>query len=884
MLVKFTPAKTLVWIAQEDVPAVPKRLKKAFQANWCEGIFLLAADKISTEAFPDLRFWQSVGNHVLTALCHLNQIQDPLSEPTPEQYTHWVLSAPPFPGAEYLSAESLQYVWQALSAWLKTALQGFDTIDDFLTQKAPQWHHVGRICFHLAENKSHAAFPFAFMATYISGFGQSGEFKHLPLKKALEQYAGVHNKAALIKLLGPIHTAQKSIAWVKDLVKSHQIYQPMLWTPEQAYQFLKDIPALEASGLIVKVPNWWKKRSTPKVKVTLGSQNKTVLGLNTMLDFSVDVALGEQVLTPEEIQTLLQHDGQFIAFKGQWIELDRQQLQQVMSHWQAIEKQLEDQGISFIEGMRLLAGAAPDLTSDAESERESQWLHISAGQALQETLKRLQHPDSRSGTGPKALKATLRTYQQNGLNWLYLLTELGLGACLADDMGLGKTLQILALLLLLKEQGTSAPSLLIVPASLLGNWKNEAHRFAPSLRLLFLHPAETERKTLTEIESDPPAYLQSVDLVVTTYALALRQNWLADCNWQLLILDEAQAIKNPGAKQSRAVKQLPARTRIALTGTPIENRLEDLWSLFDFINPGLLGSARLFKDFVKKLQQREQETYAPLRKLVNPYILRRLKTDHSIAPELPEKTEVNSYCYLSKAQVSWYQKSVKSLEKALRESPDAKTRRGLVLQYILRFKQICNHPSQFSGDGDWEHQHSGKFLRLEEICSELAERQEKVLIFTQFREIIPHLHDFLTPIFGATGLMLHGGTPVKQREQLVKQFQSPNGPAFFILSIKAGGTGLNLTNASQVIHFDRWWNPAVENQATDRAFRIGQQKNVLVHKFITRGTIEERIDEMIFEKQALASDILTGEEEVKLTNLSDEALLDIIRLDISQLK
>lgn len=883
-MLKLTPANTLVWTDQDAAPDAPKHLKKAFQHNWCEGVFLLAADKVSTEAFPELRFWQNLGNHTLTALCHLNQIQDSLREPTPEQYAQWVLSAPPFQGAEYLSTERLQSIWQALSEWLTQALQDFDTIDDFLAQKAPQWHHVGRICFHLAENKSHATLPFAFMATYISGFGQSGDLKHLPLKKALEQYAGEQNKATLIKLLEPIHTAQKNSKWVNALVKNHQIYQPMLWTADQAYQLLKDIPLLESSGLIVKVPNWWKKRSQPRVTVTLGSQNQTSLNLHTMLDFQVDVALGDQILSPEEIQALLRHDGQFITFKGQWIELDRQQLQQVMAHWKNVEKQLGEQGISFIEGMRLLSGAAPDLKSDAESNRESSWLHVSAGQALQETLKRLQEPAARSGTAPKALKATLRTYQQNGLNWLYLLTELGLGACLADDMGLGKTIQILALLLLLKEQKTASPSLLIVPASLLGNWKNEALKFAPSLRLLFLHPAETERQRLTKIEANPGQYLQSVDLVVTTYALALRQKWLASCDWQLVILDEAQAIKNPGAKQSRAVKQLPARTRIALTGTPIENRLDDLWSLFDFINPGLLGSAKVFKDFVKQLQAREQDMYAPLRKLVNPYILRRLKTDHKIAPELPEKTEVNSYCYLSKAQVSWYQKNVKSLEKDLRENPDPKTRRGLVLQYILRFKQICNHPSQFSGDGDWDERHSGKFLRLEEICRELAERQEKVLIFTQFREVIPHLHDFLSPIFGSTGLMLHGGTPVRQRQEFVKQFQNPNGPAFFILSIKAGGTGLNLTAASQVIHFDRWWNPAVENQATDRAFRIGQKKNVMVHKFITRGTIEERIDQMIFEKQTLATDILTGEEEVKLTDLSDQALLDMIRLDISQLK
>ena len=420
----------------------------------------------------------------------------------------------------------------------------------------------------------------------------------------------------------------------------------------------------------------------------------------------------------------------------------------------------------------------------------------------------------------------------------------------------------------------------MVPASLLGNWRSEAARFAPALQLLFLHPAETDRAALTEIAAAPEGHLQAADLVITTYAMVPRQPWLAQVAWELVILDEAQAIKNPAARQSRAVRALPARARIALTGTPVENRLGDLWTLFDFLNPGLLGSRTVFQAFIKELQRRPQNPFAPLRRLVSPYILRRLKTDRTVIADLPAKTETTQHCHLTAAQIKRYRQVVRGLQRDL-ESGDQRRRRGVVLGALLRLKQVCNHPSQLLGDGAYHPAASGKFLRLAEICTELAERQERVLVFTQFREIIDPLAAYLATVFARPGLVLHGGTRVSERRELVAQFQSDDGPPFLILSLKAGGTGLNLTAAAHVIHFDRWWNPAVENQATDRAFRIGQQRNVLVHKFVTEGTVEQRIDRLMEEKRKLADDVVDGAGEIKVTELSDAELVDLVRLNVT---
>jgi SNF2 family DNA or RNA helicase len=445
-------------------------------------------------------------------------------------------------------------------------------------------------------------------------------------------------------------------------------------------------------------------------------------------------------------------------------------------------------------------------------------------------------------------------------------------------MGLGKTIQVLSLLLVQGQKSTERqPSLLVAPASLLANWAGEIERFAPGLAAMIVHPSAMTADQLRQVTPDK---LAGNDLAITSYGTLLRVPALTDTNWRFVVLDEAQAIKNPNAKQTRAAKALKAKARIALTGTPVENHLGDLWSIFDFINPGLLGTARQFTSYSKGLAERTHNPYGPLRELVRPYILRRMKTDKSVIADLPDKTEVTAYCSLSRKQAALYAQTVSDLAEAL-EASNGIQRKGIVLATMMRLKQICNHPSHWLNDNVWSEEDSGKWARLREIATVVAARQEKILIFTQFREMTAPLATFLGGVFGRPGLVLHGSTAVKSRKALVQAFQEDETIPFFILSLKAGGSGLTLTAASHVVHFDRWWNPAVENQATDRTFRIGQKKNVLVHKFVCRGTVEEKIDALIESKKSLSDDVLTGSDEINLTEMKDDDLLRLVALDLN---
>ncbi|EDY83828.1 SNF2 family N-terminal domain protein [Verrucomicrobiia bacterium DG1235] len=909
----LTPHRTLQLKPQETGSANKakiERLAQAFKRSTSEGLFLLAAQAQDTSE-PSLLFWKSFASRFLDQLCRLPQSSarpDTIPSPPNEALAFIIVSAPPLPGGEYLNTELLRSLWTELSHWtLQAIAESSLGLPDWLKKNAPQWHQVGRVCFHLAESKSDPEYPFAFMATYAPRIAESGRVQFQPLAHALQEYAGAKNKTRLLHLLEPVHLASQQIPYIADLVETGDLYHPLAWTPDEAYAFLKTIPQLEAAGLLTRLPNWWKSRPRPKVSITLDEGKKTsTVGLNALLSFKMDFALGEQTLTPAEIETLLGATEGLVRLNGQWVEVDREKLQQAIDHWKRVQVHAAHGNLTFAQGMRLLAGAPRDLSQSEDPnalETVQDWSSVHASENLAATLKSLRQPSllATKSTHPDLL-GTLRPYQEDGYKWLRLLVQLGLGACLADDMGLGKTIQVIALLLseakpaeaLAKEGGeaktpitqnpeprTQPPSLLILPASLLANWKSEFATFAPSLRLRFIHPSECDKTELNALQINPAKELQNTDVVLTTYGMLQRQSWISEYTWNLVIIDEAQAIKNPNTQQTRAVKRLQGHARIALTGTPIENSLSDLWSLFDFICPGLLGGPTAYKKFCDTLQSGQHGGYAALKNLVSPYLLRRLKTDKSIISDLPDKTELKAYCQLAPKQAALYKRTVEELAKDLREVEGIQ-RRGLVLTYLMRFKQICNHPSQALGDNGYKPDASGKFTRLQELCEDIAARQEKVLIFTQFREMTAPIAQHLATIFGREGLVLHGGTPVAQRKALVDSFQSPDGPPFFVLSLKAGGSGLTLTAASHVIHFDRWWNPAVENQATDRAYRIGQKKNVLVHKFISRGTIEEKVDTLIQSKLALSTELLKGANETNLTELSDADLLNLVTLDIHQ--
>ncbi len=881
LLLRETPA------ADNSPPATPieKQLATAFADSPSRGLLCLATAALDARLAPGLDYARQLARLYLTRLCQTAPPEGDgelpaVPPPAPAELDGLVLQAPPLAGLEYLNAGVLTAWWEELDAFVRGDIRDHPGgAQAYLSDKNPVWRLVGRVTLHLAENKRDRDYPFAFLATYASRLSAHGRVQHKPLGRALQQYAGAKNRAALLSLLVPLERAAERLPWVRELVEAGDVYQPLAWTPREAYRLLQDIPALEESGLIVRVPDWWKASRPPRpvVQVRVDSKHGARLGVEALLEFSVDVALDGEPLTEAEIRELLRADGGLVSLRGKWVEVDRDKLREALAHWKKVERQA-GAGLSFFEGMRLLAGAPLDRDAAGDlPEATQEWTGLAAGPALEETLRQLRAPEGDSDFRPAGLRAELRPYQRVGARWLRFLTQLGLGACLADDMGLGKTVQVLALLLELKRERNGkpiTPNLLVVPASLIANWKAEIDRFAPALDVVIAHPSEVPAGKELPTAADAGGR----DLVITTYGMLSRLDWLRERSWHLVVLDEAQAIKNAGTRQARAVKELKAHARVALTGTPVENRLSDLWSLFDFLNPGLLGGAKTFASLVKRLEAAEHVSYQPLRTLVRPYLLRRLKTDRSVIADLPEKTEVRSYCGLSKQQAALYERAVRELAERL-DTADGIERRGLVLAQLMRLKQICNHPAQVLGTEDYDPAHSGKFQRLAALAGELAERQEKALVFTQFRELTAPLARFLEPVFGRPGLVLHGGTSVAKRRGLVESFQRDDGPPFFVLSLRAGGTGLNLTEACHVIHFDRWWNPAVEDQATDRAFRIGQKKNVLVHKFVCRGTVEERIDALIAQKVGLSRELLEGGETL-LTELPNDELLRFVALDI----
>jgi len=868
-------------------PAARARLARAFDRGPGHALLDLGATELDAPLATDFAFLREMGHAFVTRLCAAPDLEERRErveiDCPPDERDRLAGAVPPMEGAEYVDGEWVVARWADINAAFADEIRAHrGPVAAWLHARHPSWHTVGKVCLHLAENRGDEEHPFAFLATYAVRAGAGGKVQHRPLARALEESSARQDRRALLNLLVPLQRAAEQVPWLAELVDAGAVYEAMAWTPAEAHRFLQAIPAFEAAGLVVRVPDWWRARRPPRpeVSVRVGDKKPSVLGMDALLDFSVAVALGDDKLTAAEVRQLLASSGGLVRLRGQWVELDRERLREVLAHWERVRREAQDGGLSFLEGMRLLAGAGRTDDEAAVLAAGEGWSRVEAGAWLARTLEGLRGPDGLASADPgDDFRGTLRPYQKTGVSWLAFASSLRLGVCLADDMGLGKTIQVLALLLLRKRRarGGEPPHLLVAPASLLANWQAEIERFAPSLTTLIAHPSAMPAREVADIAG---ADLGPTDLVITTYGTLARVEALRAREWSLVVLDEAQAIKNPGARQTQAVKALKAHARIALTGTPVENRLGDLWSLYDFLDPGLLGSAREFSAFVKRLAERRSESYAPLRRLIQPYLLRRLKTDRSIVADLPDKTEVKAFCLLSGRQAALYQKTVDELERAISGMAQGIERRGLVLAYLMWFKQICNHPAHWLGEGAWDEAGSGKLARLREIAEPVAARQEKMLVFSQFREATEPLAAFLAGLFGRPGLVLHGSTPVRARGGLVERFQEDAAVPFFVLSVKAGGTGLNLTAASHVVHFDRWWNPAVEDQATDRAYRIGQHRNVLVHKLVCRGTVEERIDRLIEDKQAMARGVLEAGAETLLTEMSDDDLMAMVALDL----
>ncbi len=866
--------------------AVERRIVDAFNVGRGHGVLHLGAGELSTDLHPTLSYWRDIGRSFVARVCGALDPTDPKSlvipALAPDEIAAFFEATPPMQGAELLTLELLRDLWSDIGEALAAETTRFeDGVQGYLKTQSSVWNVVGRVCFHLAENKRDPSFPFAFIATYVHKVSKQAKLQYLPLGRALADYAGAKNRQKLLALLSPLSRAAEKSEFVRELVDSGDIYHPLSWTPKDAYRFLREIALYEQAGLVVRMPDWWNKKSRPrpKVSVLVGGKAPLMLGMDALLDFDVKLTLDGKSLSSKEMEALLASTEGLVLIKGKWVEVDKDKLGEVLDQWRNVQKQAQAGGVSFGEAMRMLAGAELDAgESDRAEDARPEWSEVIAGKWLSSRLDALRSSELRAEIEADAgLRGELRPYQKLGVQWLWTLRGLELGGCLADDMGLGKTIQVLGVLSLSRRKKEKGTALLVVPASLLDNWRLEFERFAPQLDVLIAHPSRIPSSELKKLPTDK---VEAHDAVITTYGTAMRTEWIRSHAWWYVILDEAQAIKNPSAKQTKAVKALNARWRVALTGTPVENRLGDLWSIFDFLNPGLLGSATAFTRLCKSMASGSRGGYAPLRRLVQPYILRRLKTDKRVISDLPDKTEVNAYCFLSKRQAALYEQSVDEMKKALEELEGIE-RRGVVLAFLMRFKQICNHPSQWLGDGNYDADDSGKLSRLCELSESIAARQDKVLVFTQFREMTEPLASFLAEVFGKSGLVLHGGTPVRKRQRLVERFQEDDRVPFMVLSLKAGGIGLNLTAASHVIHFDRWWNPAVENQATDRAFRIGQKKNVLVHKFVCRGTVEERIDELIASKQKLSDEILSGGAESALTEMSNEELISMVSLDLS---
>lgn len=755
-----------------------------------------------------------------------------------------------------LSNEWLDEQFAQLTRLFKKEIAHYPrTITDYYQEKGLSFAVSGQIFFHLAESKR-AQYPFAFMASYTEL--ENGHVQHYALAHALEKYKD--DQSYILQLISSLSTLEKESSLIRKLMSTGELFQPIYFTDEEANQFLHELDLYERVGIRAKVPRWWTRVHQP-AKVQLKVETGAAFSKDKLLSFRPEIEYNGITVSPDELEEFLRMSEGLHAFRGTWIDVDHKRITELLTKANDLRKQTRE-GLSLLDSLQLAT-------------KNQDFLDISCVLSyFKEALHKLTKCENY--TVPSTLHARLRAYQLQGYQWLRAMDKLNLGVILADDMGLGKTLQIIAYLDALRTQKesnthtqkTAARSprkvLIVMPSSLLANWEEELKKFAPYAPFVTYHG---KTRTIGPF------------ITLTSYGMLKREAALLQQQWDVVILDEAQAIKNTSSQQAKAVKVLHSRIKIALTGTPIENDLMDLFSIFDFILPGYLGTAYSIQKYARLLETKTHG-YQQIQQATAPFIMRRVKTDKAIIHDLPKKMEHKEYIDLTPKQAALYRKTLAAFKKAIEDTTNQTDRRGMIFTTLTHLKQITNHPSQYSGNDVYKPSESGKFIRLAQLVEEIYNARERVLIFTQYKEIIPHLSAFLCDTLGRSvqPLVLHGGVNPQARQNVVNAFNGDSYHPFMILSLRAGGVGLNLTGANHVIHFDRWWNPQIEKQASDRAYRIGQTKDVMVHYFICRQTLDMSIDALLEKKKELSTSAIAENKAPSLTTLSNKELFEFFGL------
>ena len=866
-------ARTYGRIEDDDLreygaPDSARAIAQAFQDGIVAGVHHLIVKQLGERVPAQLSFLREFGKSVVVHwLLAARAGAQTLASPTPQVGDSWALLARDVPGISRISADVVERLWDEMRHFYTQVLREHRvTLHDWLSTYNDPWAQIGDIVLRLDVGGDDPARPFVLYCHVIDGLSGARRVRLTPV------YVHIFGAGRVAGfgdyLYRNLRKAAECSAIVARLLASQELFSPCHLIPRDAHAFLLSVPALEALGIQVQVPEWWHTRRPPRlgVRTRVGTRAPAALGVETLLDVSTAYLVDERELSEAEWRELIRKsvDG-LVNVGGRWTEVSRDRVLEADQGWQATAQIRARGGATAIEALEMLGDRGHAPTTQSEVFTPGPWMAEALGAMGRQDLRRAAEP------GPE-LHCQLRPYQRQGVTWLSTMLDLGLGALLADDMGLGKTVQVIALILSLKRREIPGPHLIVAPASLLANWCEEITRWTrPPLPIAVVHH-----------EHDSSADAPDPLVVLTSYGTLLRRPELQARNWGLIVLDEAQTIKNAWAKMTQTLKRMQARMRVCLTGTPVENSLGDLWSLMDFLNPGLLGAEAEFAARVRDVRSDAQGVLEPLRRQVRPLILRRLKTDAGIAETLPQKIEMTVYCGLTTMQADLYLQAIAEVQQHLR-SAKPRERSGVVLTLLTRLKQVCNHPAQFRKNLAWDAFSSAKFIRLRQLGETIAASGEKALVFTQFQELTGPLARLLAEPFGRPGLVLDGHTPINQRQELVAQFQDPEGPPFMVMTIKAGGTGLNLTAASQVIHFDQWWNPAAENQATDRAFRIGQHRNVFVHKFVVQGTVEQKIQAKVESKRNLVSDLFADDEDpLRFGELAADEVLSLVALDPAQ--